>query len=86
MLMSDPIHNEPPPKAGGPPPISQGLSGPQSSGESPFRQMFGGMMTQKEFTQFINQFLKDMISQFKESDARWKAAMDNLKKVESGEE
>ncbi|HSW87189.1 MAG TPA: hypothetical protein VLG49_06805 [Rhabdochlamydiaceae bacterium] len=82
----DPIQNEPTPKVGGPSPIPQGGPGGPSNAESPFRKMFGGNMTQKEFTQFINQFLKDMISQFKAADARWKAAMEHLKKTESGDE
>ena len=44
------------------------------------------MMDPKEFTQFINQFMKDMVTQFKQSDARWKEAMDKLKKAEEGED
>ena len=32
------------------------------------------------------QYLKDVISQFKESDARWKKAQDELRKAAEGKE
>jgi len=57
-----------------------------SSTESPFRKMFGGYMTDQEFKQFLNEFLKQMISQFKQADAGWKQAMDEMKKAIEGED
>jgi hypothetical protein len=65
-----------------PPPIS----GQPASTESPFRKMFGGYMTDQEFKQFLNEFLKQMISQFKQADAGWKQAMDDMKKAIEGED
>jgi len=60
---------------------------PDSGGQSPFRKMFGNYpMSDEQFRQFINQFLKDMISQFKESDAQWKKAQDQLKKAMEGKQ
>lgn len=57
----------------------------QGSQESPFRKMFGGAMTDEEFKQFINQFIKDMISQMKQNDQSWKEAMEELKEAIEGD-
>lgn len=90
MSSPDPIQGEnklPPIKGAEPPPPIPGISGSsQSDAESPFRKMFGGMMNKKEFTQFINQFMKDMVTQFKQAEARWKKAMERLKKTEEGKD
>jgi hypothetical protein len=73
----------PPPPQGpgnvtGEPPTSQNLS------SSPWAKMFPGGATPKQFTQFINQFLKDMCNDFKRDQEEWHKAQQRLKQIEEG--
>ncbi len=81
-MSTDPI----PPSMPQPSPQSGGGTSGTPSGMSPFQAMFGGTMTESEFKVFINQFLRDMVTQFKQNDASWKRAMDNMKKAIQGDD
>lgn len=75
------------------PPIPGG-QGPQPSKEepsssmysTPFMKMFPSGASQKDLQAFLNNFLKMMIFEFKQSDDAWKRGQDELKKVSEGDE
>ena len=55
--------------------------------KSPFAKMFtlhGGKVTAKEMRAIINGILKSVVDDIKKQDARWKKAMEKMKKTIEG--
>lgn len=84
-----------PPGGGKMPPMEPGesmqqyIDAMQGKGEyalsnSAWAQMFPGGATKKDITQFINQYLKNMVNDFKRQQQQWKDAQQKLKQVEQG--
>ncbi|MCX6990607.1 MAG: hypothetical protein NTX49_06065 [Chlamydiae bacterium] len=63
---------------------SSHLQSPMATG--PWAAMFPSGATPQQLTQFINSFLKSMISEMKRSDQQWKASQDEMKKVANGDD
>jgi hypothetical protein len=66
--------------------VSQSSSIGERMAGGPWAAMFPGGATPQQLTQFINSFLKSMMTEMKKADQQWKQSQDEMKKVADGDD